>query len=300
MKFPIIPSSKTWFSLSALLVAASLFFLLSPGFGLKAGIDFTGGSKMYLPFSEPIARQEFTDIFRETLGDDKGEIVVESGENAILVRSRTLENSEIESLKSAFAEKGNRITEDAIRVETVGPTQGAVQTRNGFIAVGITLLAIVLFISLAFRKVPHGLSSWKLGLAAIVALLHDVTIIAGIFALLGKFYGVEVDTLFITALLTVMGFSVHDTIVVFDRLRENLRGVAVSELPQVAEKSVWETMARSLHTSISTVIVLVAILLAKIEGIHFFVLALTAGIVIGTYSSIFLATPLLVAWSKQK
>ena len=255
---------------------------------------------MYLPFEEPISKAEFTEMFQEAVGTEKGEVVLESGENAIIVRSRTLSNEEVDALRTTLTAQGKVLNEDEMRLETVGPTQGKVQTRNGFIAVGITLIAIVIFISIAFRRVPHGLSSFKLGIAAIVALAHDVTIIAGLFALLGKYYGVEVDTLFITALLTVMGFSVHDTIVVFDRLRENLKGAAITQLPELAEKAVWETMARSLNTSISTVIVLGAILFARIEGIHFFVLALTAGIVIGTFSSIFLATPLLVAWSRQK
>lgn len=255
---------------------------------------------MYLPFAETTSRQEFTEIFREALGEEKGEVVVESGESAVIVRSRTLESAEIDALKAALVENGKQLNEDEIRIETVGPTQGEVQTRNGFIAVGITLVAIVLFIAFAFRHVPRGLSSWKLGAAAIAALAHDVIIIAGLFALLGKLYAVEVDTLFITALLTVMGFSVHDTIVVFDRLRENLQGASVKNLPQVAETAVWQTMARSVNTSLSTIIVLIAILFARIEGIHFFVMALTAGIIVGTYSSIFLATPLLVAWSRKK
>ncbi len=300
MRFPIIPNTKLWFTISGLALAVSIFFLFSPSFGLKLGIDFTGGSKMYLEFEQKVTREDFDTIFRSAVGNEKGETVVESGENAIIVRSKVLESSEITALKTAFEDAGKSFLEEKMRIETVGPTQGDVQTRRGIIAVVITSLAIIMFIALAFRKVPEGLSSWKLGVAAVIALIHDVTIVAGLFAFLGKYYGVEVDTLFITALLTVMGFSVHDTIVVFDRIRENLKGESIAHLPRIAETAVWQTMARSVQTSMSTFIVLTAIFFAKIEGIHFFTLALMVGIFVGTYSSIFIASPLLVLWSRKK
>lgn len=300
MRFPIIPATRFWFTISIALTVASLFFLFAPSFGLRTGIDFSGGTKLYLAFENSISKEEFAGVFEETLGAEKGAIIVPSDENALMVRSKTLTSDEIETLKDSLAEKGKILKEDEIRVETVGPTQGKVQTRNGIIAVLITMAAIVIFIAIAFRRLPEGLSSWKFGLATIVALAHDVLITAGFFALLGKFYGVEVDTLFITALLTVMGFSVHDTIVVFDRLRETLKGESIKNLPELAEKAVWDTMARSVNTSLSTVIVLAAILSAKIEGIHFFVMALAVGIIVGTFSSIFVATPLVVMWSRKK
>ncbi|MBI5413915.1 protein translocase subunit SecF [Candidatus Peregrinibacteria bacterium] len=299
MRFPIIPATKFWFLISGVTLAVGLYFVFAPGFGLHLGIDFSGGSKMYLPFSETITKTEFDEIFREALGNEKGEVVVESGDKAIIVRSRDLSNQEIEQLKVKLKEKGKTLEDDAVRIETVGPTQGKVQTERGFLAVGITMLAIIMFIALAFRRVPEGLSSWKFGVSAVVALIHDVFIVIGAFALLGKYYGVEVDTLFITALLTVMGFSVHDTIVVFDRLRENLKGTSLKNLEETAEKAVWQTMARSINTSGSTLIVLLTLFFSQIEGIHFFILALVLGIIVGTYSSIFIATPMLVAWSKK-
>ncbi|MCT4592202.1 MAG: protein translocase subunit SecF, partial [Candidatus Gracilibacteria bacterium] len=162
------------------------------------------------------------------------------------------------------------------------------------------IVAIVLFIAFSFRKVPTHTSPWKFGICAIVALVHDVLITSGVFALLGLVYGVEIDGLFITALLTVMGFSVHDTIVVFDRLRENLKQEqSMSKFANVANDSLNQTMARSINTSISTLFTLVALLFLGSNTLFFFLLALVVGIIVGTWSSIFIATPLLVAWQKK-
>ncbi len=166
------------------------------------------------------------------------------------------------------------------------------------IALGIATLMIVLYIAFAFRRIPRELSPWRFGVSAILALIHDILIVVGVFVILGRFLDIEMDSLFITALLTIMGFSVHDTIVVFDRIRENLRFRGENEsLSETANKALNQTMARSVNTSLSTLITIVALLLLGPESIRYFVLALALGIVAGTYSSIFIASPILVWWT---
>ena len=158
---------------------------------------------------------------------------------------------------------------------------------------------IILYIGFAFRKIPKEFSSWRFGASAIVALVHDVLIVTGIFVILAQFIDVEINALFITAMLTVFGYSVNDTIVVLDRLRENLINDRTSTMDQNANKALNSTFARSMNTSISTLITLIAILFFGSESVFFFVLALTLGTAIGTYSSLFIATPLLVRWHKK-
>ena len=158
---------------------------------------------------------------------------------------------------------------------------------------------IVLYIAFSFRKVPKPTSSLRFGVAAVVALIHDVLLVIGVFAILGKFLGVEIDTMFVTALLTIIGFSVHDTIVVFDRIRENLLKNSGKKFIEVANLSVVQTLARSLNTSLTVIFVLFALLLFGGETIKWFIVALLVGIISGTYSSIFNATALLVFWENR-
>ncbi|MBI4099658.1 protein translocase subunit SecF [Candidatus Microgenomates bacterium] len=185
------------------------------------------------------------------------------------------------------------------RSETVGPVIGKETTANAIYSVGLASLAIILYIAYAFRGIPKPYSSWKFGVAAVVALLHDVLVVVGVFSLLGHFAGVQVDALFVTALLTVIGFSVHDTIVVFDRIRENLRKLS-GPFSQIVNQSLLETLARSLSTSLTVLLTLLALLLFGGETIRYFVLALFIGVFSGTYSSIFNAAPLLVIWEEKK
>jgi preprotein translocase subunit SecF len=189
---------------------------------------------------------------------------------------------------------------EVIQNRSVSPVFAKTFKTRAFTAIGFASVAIVLYIAFAFRKVSKGIQSWKLGVSAIIALIHDVVITIGVFAVLGRFLGVEVDALFITALLTIMGFSVHDTIVVFDRVRENLINKSHDQtLETIAEKSIHETMARSINTSLTTVIVLVALMIFGSPSIFWFVFALTVGITVGTYSSVFIASPILVWWQKR-
>ncbi len=182
--------------------------------------------------------------------------------------------------------------------ESIGPTIGAETTINAIWAVVVASLFIVLYITWSFRKIPKPASSFRFGVCAVIALVHDVLVVIGIFAILGHFFGVEIDSLFVTALLTVIGFSVHDTIVVFDRIRENLKRVSGLSFDQVVNESILQTLDRSLNTSLTVVLVLFALLLFGGESIRWFVVALLVGVISGTYSSIFNASPLLVLWQE--
>ncbi len=193
---------------------------------------------------------------------------------------------------------GTVVTKDVS--ETVGPIIGAETTKNALYSVGVASLAIILYIAYAFRQIPRPYSSWKFGIAAVVALLHDALVVVGIFSLLGHFYGVQVDSLFVTAILTIIGFSVHDTIVVFDRIRENLRKNTGRQFTDVVNESLLQTLGRSLKTSMTVLLTLLALILFGGQSIHWFAIALFIGIFSGTYSSIFNAAPLLVLWEERK
>lgn len=293
MQFPIIKYKKIWFSISTILVTTSLVLIFMGG--LKLGIDFTGGSLIQISFDEKITTQEISEIFKEALGE-RGEKIVET-EDGFIIRSRNISQKD----KEFFEEKLIALDKnfEINRATSISATIGEAVKKDAFVALAIAVVAIILFIAFAFRKVPKKISPWKFGLTAVVALVHDVLITAGVFALLGILYGTEIDGLFITALLTVMGFSVHDTIVVFDRIRENLKGESAKDFENIAETALWQTMTRSLNTSFSTLMVLIALAIFGSQTIFLFVLALVVGITAGTYSSIFLATPLLVAWQKK-
>jgi preprotein translocase subunit SecF len=181
----------------------------------------------------------------------------------------------------------------------VGPTIGNELKQKAVLAIILACVMIVIYISYSFRKVPKPASSFRFGISAIVALIHDVLVVVGLFAILGYFWHVEIDTLFVTALLTVIGFSVHDTIVVFDRIRENLPRYLSRKFEEVADISITQTLARSLNTSLTVVFVLLALLLFGGESIRWFVVALLVGIISGTYSSIFNATALLTWWEEK-
>lgn len=183
---------------------------------------------------------------------------------------------------------------------TIGPTIGKTLQEKAIIAIIVAIAVIVLFVAYAFRKIPRRLNSWKFGVAAIAALVHDVFITVGIFSVLSYYMGFEVNTLFITALLTIVGYSVNDTIVIFDRIRENLKKWQKGEtFADVTDRSLKESFARSINTSLSTLFTLTALFILGSESIQFFVLALIVGTIIGTYSSLFIASPILVAWQKK-
>ncbi len=281
------------FSLIILIPGVIALFL----WGLNLSIDFTGGSRLTLSFKNEVKDSTLQNI-RRNLEDQKIDVgSIEKSKNLVFVRTRPMTEIENNKFLSILSEDFKDIEQKEF--ETIGPTIGKETTLNAFKAIIIASILIVVYISWSFRSVPKPASSLRFGICAIVALIHDVLIVLGIFAILGHFLGVEIDSLFVTALLTIIGFSVHDTIVVFDRIRENLLRVKNVAFSQVVNQSIIETLSRSLNTSLTVIFVLVALLLFGGETIRWFVVALLIGIISGTYSSIFNAAPLLVLWQEM-
>jgi preprotein translocase subunit SecF len=273
----IIGKRKIWYAISLLIIIPGLISLVTHG--LRLGIDFTGGSLMEV---QGTATQETVNQAVGSLGF-KDITVTTTGANRTQIRYRDEgEPAKQEANHQTFKTNMQKAGYPEITFDAIGPSVSRDIARNALIAIIVASLAIVLYIALAFRNVPAPASPWRFGVAAIVALLHD-------------FLNVEVNALFVTAVLTVMGFSVHDTIVVFDRVRENLRRER-KEFDEIVNDSILETFVRSLNTSLTVLLTLLALFLFGGQSIRLFVLALIIGIASGTYSSIFNATPLLVTW----
>jgi preprotein translocase subunit SecF len=218
--------------------------------------------------------------------------------NGLIIRTEVLEKEKHDKVLTDIRSGVGEFEEK--RFESIGPTIGQELKRKAFYQLALVSLGIILYIAYAFRKVTRPITSWQFGIAAIVALLHDLLIVLGIFSLLGHYQGIEIDSLFVTAMLTVLGFSIHDTIVVFDRIRENLKVYAGKPIEFVVNHSITQTLVRSLNTSLTVLFVLFALLLFGGETIRYFVLALFIGVLTGTYSSIFVASPILALWQKWR
>ena len=289
----IVGKRKIWFTVSILLIVPGIIALVL--WGLKPGIDFTGGQEMEI--SGSTNQTQVREIVSKT--GVKDITVTTSGNERLLIRYSDKDTGESEivhqNVKSLLAQSG--INETSF--SSVGPAVSRDITRNALLGVGLASIAILLYIAFAFRNTPPPVSPWSFGATAIIALLHDALLLIGVFAILGHFFGIQVDSLFVTAVLTVIGFSVHDTIVVYDRIRENLRRLN-KPFEEVVNTSINETLARSLNTSITVILVLLAFFLFGGESIKYFVLALLIGIISGTYSSIFNASPLLVVYNNWK
>lgn len=281
-----------YFAISFIILIPGVFSLVK--YGLRLSIDFTGGTLLEIEVKE---NPDFYQIARS----EKLELstVQASGNDTYLLRLKPISSEENENFKTAIKNAANsQVTEK--RFETVGPVIGRELTKKAIMAIIIASLAIISYIAWAFRHIPKPYSSWKFGASAVIALLHDAFVVLGIFSLLGHFYHVEIDSLFVTAILTVIGFSVHDTIVVFDRVRENLPKMTGHTFEEIVDFSLSETLVRSLNTSLTVLLTLLALLLFGGESIRWFVVALLVGIASGTYSSIFNASPLLVMWETKK
>ncbi len=291
----IIRHRRIWFVFSGLLVTACVVAVML--FGLKPGIDFTGGALIEYTF--PNGRPSLEEMKSAAdIGGEQDALVQPSQEKNVLIRTKPLSEEKRVLLRSAFQEKfGADVQEE--RFESIGPTIGKELQKRSVYALLAAIAAIVLYVAYAFRKVSRQIPSLVLSFATTVALLHDVFIPIGVFAILGKTMGVEVDTLFITAMLTVLGFSVHDTIVVFDRIRHNLAKDPSPTFEQTVERSVNQTLVRSLNTSLTALLVLLVLFFLGGESIRWLVLALLIGLASGTYSSIFIASPVLVAWHNR-
>ncbi len=293
--FSIVRHRKIWFVLSAIMFVLSITAVATWGF--KLGIDFTGGSLMEIAVT---GTRPSVDTMVTTaavhLKNEKAH-VQPTGELGFIIRTPFIDEVKHQKILSDLKKLPavGELTES--RFETIGPTISGELKKKAVWSIFAVLGAIILYIAWAFRQVAHPLSSWNFGVVAIIALLHDVFIPAGIFALLGKTIGYEVDTLFVTAILTILGFSVHDTIVTFDRVREHLKRTPKMDFESLVDQSVSETFRRSINTSATVLLVLLPVFLVGGETIRPFTLTLILGVVFGTYSSIFIACPLLVVWN---
>ncbi len=295
--FSLVQRRKLWYLISVALILPGLIALAV--FGLRLGIDFTGGTLWELQFP----RNDVTVLdMRQLLvdqGQDDPQVQVttpdSSGKQNALIRLKSLQEGSTEKAKlsQAITAKYGPYTE--LRLESVGPTVGEAVSRNSLFAVLAASVGILLYLAYAFRKVRR---PFLYGACAIVAMLHDVLVVLGLFAIFGKLFNIEADALFVTALLTVIGFSVHDTIVVFDRIRENQLRRPAMAFSDVVNYSLNQTLVRSINTSLTVVFTLTALLLFGGATIRTFVLALLIGVISGTYSSIFNASQLLVSWDR--
>ena len=287
----IIGKKNLYFALSLIVVIPGLVALLL--YGLNLSIDFTGGSRLTINFKNKVEKQEIDKIKQIFNQENIRVYTIEQSKNQVLVRTSPIDQSQNNKFISELSKNFKDAKETEF--ETIGPTIGKETTANAVKGVLLASLLVIIYITWSFRKVPKPASSLRFGVSAIIALIHDVLVVVGIFAILGHFFKVEVDSLFVTALLTVIGFSVHDTIVVFDRIRENLRR-SQGAFSQIVNDSILQTLDRSLNTSLTVILVLFALLLFGGESIRRFVVALLIGIASGTYSSIFNASPILVVW----
>ena len=277
---------------SGLLMTVALVALFM--WGLKWGIDFTGGSLLEVEFKD---NRPTLEAMHKSVGElNLGSVNIQPlGDKGALLRLKDIDNETHTSLISKLtAAGGGEVTEK--RFESIGPIIGVELRNRSLWAIALALFFVVTYISWAFRKVSHPVASWKYGVAAIIALAHDIITVTGVFAILGHFFGIEVDSMFVSALLTILGFSVHDTIVVFDRIRENLFRHVSNDFTTTVNKSVNDTLARSINTSLTTILVLSSLFVFGGETIRYFSLALLIGITIGTYSSIFVASPIVLDW----
>ncbi|MEK7570988.1 MAG: protein translocase subunit SecF [Patescibacteria group bacterium] len=290
--FDIIGKRKWYFLFSFLMIVPGVVSLFL--WGLNLSIDFTGGSRTTLVFPQPVNEQKIETVEKAFEAKGIDVVTIQPSGDRVVVRTKPLDDKQNAAVLVELKKTAGEFTQDEF--ETIGPVIGQEITLNAFKAIGVASLVIIFYIAWSFRGVRKPASSWRFGVCAIAALIHDALFVIGVFSILGHFFGVEVDSLFVTAILTVIGFSVHDTIVVFDRIRENLKRTAGVPFGQVVNDSLLQTLVRSLNTSWTTLLVLFTLLLFGGETIRWFVFALFIGMLSGTYSSIFNAAQLLVAW----
>jgi len=329
--FSIVQNRKIWYIISTVLFVTSILSI--PVLGLKLGLDFTGGTLMELNIEKKPTMEELNKALSEAQTKineqksstqvpantatpsapqlsateenakmDLGTVHIVPSEGNYIIKTKHITTEDHDALITELKQKLGALEEK--RFQTVGATVGQSMQYKALLAVVVASIMIVLYIAMAFRKVPKSIGKWRFGLSAIVALLHDVVIMIGVYVVLGQFLGLEIDALFITALLTIMGFSIHDTIVVFDRIREKLKTQKRDEtFEDISNQALNETVVRSFNTSFTVFLSLLALVIFGAENIRYFNLALLIGIVCGTYSSVFIASPILVDWvnySKNK
>jgi len=293
MNIPFIKYSKFCLSLSVLIAVLSVIAIIM--WGLKPGIDFTGGSLLELNFTnnrpDSISVQQVLEQMNY-----KSATVQQTGEKGLIIRTAFLSEEKhqevLQKIKDNFGQDNNTVIESSF--QTIGSSVSQQLRQRSAWAIILVSLGIILYIAYAFRKVSKPVASWKYGALAILAMVHDILLVLGVFAFLGHFYGVEIDVAFIVAILTVLGYSINDTIVVYDRIRENLLHRTSQGFSELVNYGLNQTLMRSINTTLKTMLPLFALCFFGGASIHYFVLALLIGIGSGAYSSIFIASPLLV------
>jgi preprotein translocase subunit SecF len=297
-----IVGKRYWYFLLSLLVIVPGLVAMGitwsqTGQPFRLAIDFTGGTILELKFDKPqsFSTDEVVRVFGQ-FGFGSNDVHVQpSGNDSLIIRTKEINTDDKVKVEQALAEKFGKFTEQ--RAESVGPAIGAEVTQRASVAVTLAAIGILLYITFAFRRVPQ---PFRFGVCAIVAMIHDVLVVLGTAAIFGLVFGWEVDSLYLTALMTVIGFSVHDTIVVFDRIRENLSRMRGTKFEDVVNHSILQTLDRSINTQLTVLFTLAALLLFGGLTIQHFVATLFVGILSGSYSSIFNASPLLVVWENNE
>jgi len=301
MNIEFIKYSKVWISIGGAVITVSIILLLI--FGLKPGIDFTGGSLMELSFNKNRPDNKEVQLVLDKL-NLKNSVLQKTGDKSLIIRTKFLEENShqnlLNTIKEKFEKDDNKIIES--RFETIGAAVSNQLRSRAIWAILFVIIGIVSFVAYAFRKVSRPVASWKYGILAIVALVHDVLIVLAVFAVLGYLFGVEINIAIVVALLTVLGYSVNDTIVVYDRIRENLLRSRSDNFGEIVNKGLNQSVMRSINTTVTTLLPLLALYFVGGTTIHYFSLALIIGIASGAYSSIFVASPLLVlseSWKRN-
>ncbi len=296
MYFPFIKYRRIFYIFSGTLVTLSLVSIII--FGLKFGIDFTGGSVLGIKYEQQAP--SFTQIKTALQPLKLGTITLKKdGENGVILRMKNISESTHEAVMEKLQNLG-KLEKGSSNFENIGPIVGNELKQKTKFVVLLCIISIILYVAFAFRRVSKPVNSFIYGFTSLVALGHDIIIPLGVFSLLGELYGVQVTVPVITALLTVFGYSINDSVVVFDRVRENILKSQEPTFDLVVDKSLNQTITRSLNTSLTTLIVLFSIFFFGGVTLRYFSLALILGISFGTYSSLFLATPLLVSYLKRK
>jgi len=296
----IIKNKKIFIGISIALVLLAIVSMSF--FGFNVGIDFKGGALTEVAYNTVRPDQSELEKSLSELGYG-GMLLQPTEELGYIIKSRDITEVEHAELLNKLA-GGDMTTMKEVSFNSVGPSVGKELTRKAIVAIILVSLAIILFVAYAFRKVSEPVSSWKYGFIAVVTLLHDVVIPTGIFVIFSHYFGAELDTLFVVAVLTILGLSVSDTIVIFDRIRENLRNDKEARVhtnfSQIVGRSLEQSFARSIATSLTVILVLLALVFFGPSTTKYFALMLTAGMFFGTYSSIFLASPLLVLLEERQ
>ncbi len=292
----IIKNKIYFLGFSTALIIAS--FASIAVFGLKPGIDFRGGAVVNVVYTNTVPDTQILKDAAKTLG--LGDITIQpAGDKEIIVKTKPLSEQDRPLLSQVLNGKGQfPYTEKSFNA--IGPSISKDLATKSILAVILVSLCIIIFITFAFKAVSKPVASWKYGLISVVSLLHDIIIPAGLYAFLGYKFGAEVDTLFVVALLTILGVSISDTIVIFDRIRENLTKKISHSFEEVVGKSLSQSFTRSINTSMTTIIVLTVLFFFGPEPTKWFALTLVTGMIVGTYSSIFVASPLLTIVEKRQ